>query len=207
MVSSSRAAGGAPVARTGSGPAEGAMSPNTPAISLRPPGGACRRVVERSEMKLPAFMLAPLANLLLETGSAELELEPPESRSAMLLLPPGAACRRVVERSEMKFPAFMFEPLANLLLDTGSAWPAPAPPERRSAMLLWPPGAAWRRVVERSEMKLPAFILEPEANALLDTGAVLASSSSAPAPPDKMLAMLLLPPGAAWRRVVERSEM
>ena len=47
-----------------------AMVAPPPPKADEPPGGACRRVVERSEMKLPLFWLAPLAKALLPCEEA-----------------------------------------------------------------------------------------------------------------------------------------
>jgi hypothetical protein len=56
-------------------PSIAAVAPPPPKAEP-PPGGACRRVVGRSEIKLPLFWLAPLANALLP---CELAVWPPNA--------------------------------------------------------------------------------------------------------------------------------
>ena len=138
-------------------------------MALRPPGGASTRVVARSEMKLPLFWLPleaqaledtePLLTVLVVPVGAEM-FEVVFSETARVLLlawwakrssaaagspkemeewPPGGACRRVEERSEMKLPLFWLS-LRAQVLEEGAA--VCAPPISPKEIWLLPPGVA-----------------------------------------------------------------
>merc|ERR1719240_1787235 len=115
-------------------------------MDVWPPGGACKRVDERSVMTLPQFWFAPLAYALLEpcerlaftpnaiAGSLRLRIiscadvsnrgscewrggGALSSPKLIDVWPPGGACKRVDERSVMTLPQFWFAPLAYALLE------------------------------------------------------------------------------------------
>lgn len=74
-----------------------------------PPGGACTPVLDRSEMTLPLFWLAPEANRFDDVTFASATSGPVIPRQ-MLELPPGAAWILVVDLSVMTLPQFWFDP-------------------------------------------------------------------------------------------------
>ena len=120
-------------------------------MALRPPGGARTRVVARSEMKLPLFWLPLEAQALEDTAPLLTALE----------VPVVAVMLEVV-----------FSETARVLLLAWWAKRSSAPPSPKE-MEEWPPGGAWMRVEERSEMKLPLFWLPLEAQAFEDTAPLL----------------------------------
>ncbi len=118
-------------------------------MALRPPGGARTRVVERSEIKLPLFWFPLEAQAFEDTDPLLTDLE----------VAVGGAMFEDV-----------FSETGRLLLlvwwAKRSSAAAGSPKENEE----WPPGGAWRRVEERSEMKLPLFWLSLRAQ-VLDEGA------------------------------------
>ena len=85
--------------------------------SEEPPGGACNRVEDLSVITFPQFWLLPEAKRLLEIGLSETTELPPKIRLPMEDFPPGGACNRVEERSEITLPQFWLALEAKALLE------------------------------------------------------------------------------------------
>lgn len=114
-------------------------------MALRPPGGASTRVVARSEMKLPLFWLPLEAQAFEDTAPLVTVL--------------------VVVVVVVMFDD-VFSETGRVLLLVWWAKRSSAAAGSPKEMEEWPPGGAWRRVEERSEMKLPLFWLSLRAQVL-----------------------------------------
>ena len=130
-----------------------------------PPGGAWRRVEERSLRTLPQFWLAPLANLLEDSWMAPMLATPP----ACCCCWTGAACWAGAACCWAGATYWRTPPRPPV--GAGASPPKVRPQPKEEA----PPGGAWRRVVERSVRTLPQFWLAPLEKALEDMVVVLRS--------------------------------